>query len=178
MVRRHRPWSVVRTFAVWIAMGFTLAILLAFALPLAFGDRSYVVRSGSMTPTIRTGDVVVVKPIPALSANVGDIITFEDPHGRLISHRARWIHRVGNQLQFTTQGDANSGQEHWQVRADGRIGRVLYRVPKLGFGIVRLQTTAGRVGLIIVPALVLAASLLRGIWRRERDEEVVDALAA
>jgi signal peptidase len=156
----------LRRVAVWAVMAFILAVLLASAVPLAVGARSYVVRSGSMTPVIRTGDVVVVRSIAVSSAKVGDIVTFKDPGGRLITHRARWIHRAGGQLEFTTQGDSNTGQEHWRAPADGRIGRVSYRIPMLGFVLVRAQTTAGRVGLIIVPALFLAISLLRTIWRR------------
>jgi signal peptidase I len=159
-------------------MSFVLAILLAAAAPLAIGDRSYVVRSGSMTPAIDTGDVVVVKPIASLEARVGQVVTFKDPDGsgRLISHRARAIHREGNQVKFTTQGDANTGQEHWSVPVTGKVGKVLYRLPKLGFAVVWTGTPAGRLGLIAIPALLLGLSLLAGIWRSRPEEEVPDEL--
>jgi len=178
MLRPRRDWRPLRVFAFWTGLSFVVAALLASAVPFAFGDRSYVVRSGSMTPAIATGDVVVVAPISPHSARVGDIVTFDDPHGRLISHRVRWIQRTGSRVRFTTQGDANTSQEHWQVRSDGRIGRVVYRVPKLGLAIVRAQSTPGRVGLIVVPALLLAASLLRAIWRRGPDSEVAGDVAS
>ena len=51
--------------------------------------------------------------------------------------------------------------------ASGRIGRVMYRVPKLGFVVVRVQSPAGRFVLIIVPALLLGFTVLRKIWRAE-----------
>jgi signal peptidase len=147
-------------------IGFVLTILLFSVLPLAFGDRSLVVRSGSMTPAIDTGDVVVVRPIAPASARVGDIVTF-DNHGKLTSHRVRATGRSGEDMLFTTQGDANTGQEHWKVPVNGRIGRVMYRVPKLGFVVVRVQSPTGRLVLIILPALLLACSVLRRIWRGE-----------
>ena len=51
--------------------------------------------------------------------------------------------------------------------ANGRIGLVTYRVPKLGFVVVKVQSPAGRFVLIILPALLLGLSLLRRIWRGE-----------
>jgi signal peptidase len=157
----------LRLFLTWATAAFVLAILLSAALPLALGDRSLVVRSGSMTPAIRTGDVVVVRPIAPAVAKVGDIVTFQDPDGsgRLLVHRVRAVVGHGKRFSFTTQGDANSTQEHWQVAAGGTIGSVVYRVPKLGFAASWISTPAGRIGLIVVPALLLACSMLSGIWR-------------
>jgi signal peptidase len=157
-----------RLFITWLLGAFVLALLLSAALPIAFGDRSMVVRSGSMTPAIRTGDVVVVAPISPDQAQVGDIVTFQDPDGsgRLLVHRVRAVVRQGHQYSFTTQGDANTTQEHWRVPVDGTIGSVAYRVPKLGFAASWIGTPAGRIGLMVVPALALAISLLSGIWRR------------
>jgi signal peptidase len=163
----------LRLFGTWVLGSFVLAVLLAAALPLAFGSRSMVVRSGSMTPNIRTGDVVVVSPISPSEAGVGDIVTFQDPDGsgRLLVHRVRAITRDGEgKYAFTTQGDANTTQEHWRVPAGGTIGTVAYRLPMLGFAVSWIGSPAGRVGLMIVPALALAFSALAGIWRRRPEE--------
>lgn len=158
---------LVRLFVVWTLGAATLALLLSAALPLAFGDRSMVVLSGSMAPAIETGDVIVVEAIAPAEAEVGDIVTFQDPDrsGRLLVHRVRLITRHQGRDSFTTQGDANTTQEHWQVSRDGTIGRVAYRVPQLGIGVTWIGSPIGRVGLIIVPALLLAASVLTRIWR-------------
>jgi signal peptidase I len=157
----------LRMLLTWTVSAFVLTLLLSTALPLALGARSMVVRSGSMTPAIRTGDVVVVRPIAPGEAKVGDIVTFQDPDGsgRLLVHRVRAIVRHRNHDSFTTQGDANTTREHWNVPVDGTIGTVAYRVPLLGFAVSWISAPVGRVGLIIAPALLLAASLLLGIWR-------------
>jgi signal peptidase len=173
------PASRTRTFvrcvglgALWTAGAFILFLLLAGAAPLALGDHSYVVRSGSMTPTIETGDVVVAQQIEPLSARVGQIVTFKDPDGsgRLLSHRVRAVHRNGTDVSFVTQGDANTGQERWNVPVDGQIGRVLYRIPKIGYALVWTQVPGGRVGLIVIPALLLVGFALSRIWRSPREE--------
>jgi signal peptidase len=159
-----------------IVSGFVLVVLLAATVPTAFGDHTFVVRSGSMTPAIRTGDVVAVRGIPATAARVGDIVTF-DNHGKLTSHRVRSIVPRGDKLQFVTQGDANTGQEHWQVAASGTIGRVVDRVPMLGFVVVQVRSTLGQLLLIVLPALALGVLVLRRIWSTEPAPEEPDALA-
>ena len=163
----------LRAFLTWAVASFVLAVLLAAALPLAVGGTSMVVQSGSMTPAIRTGDVVVVRPIAPTEAAVGDIVTFKDPAGsdRLLVHRVRAISRSGNDVEVITKGDANSTQERWKVAADGTIGTVAYRVPALGFAVGWIGSPAGRIGLVIVPALLLAAMLLMRIWRPRIDPE-------
>ena len=156
--------------------GFVLAILLSSVVPLAFGDRSLVVRSGSMHPAIDTGDIVAVHPIAPASARVGDIVTFKN-HGKLTSHRVRAIERKGANVVFTTQGDANSGQEHWSVPRDGRIGSVSTACRSSASSSCKVQSPAGRFVLIILPALLLGFSLLRRIWRGEPSAEGHDELA-
>lgn len=165
----------LRTFLTWAIGGFVLTVLLAAALPLALGGTSMVVRSGSMTPAIRTGDVVVVKPIAPTEAAIGDIVTFKDPagSGRLLVHRVRAISRTGGEVEVVTKGDANSTQERWKVAADGTIGTVAYRIPALGFAVGWIGSPAGRIGLVILPALLLAAMLLMRIWRPRVDPEGV-----
>jgi len=157
----------LRLFLTWAVSAFVLALLLAAALPMLLGATSMTVLSGSMTPAIRTGDVVVVRPIAPTDAEIGDIVTFEDPDGsgRLLVHRVRAISRSGDEVEVITQGDANTTQERWKVAASGTIGTVVYRVPLLGFAVGWIGSPAGRVGLIIAPAMLLMALLLARIWR-------------
>jgi len=161
----------LRAFLTWALGGFVLTVLLSAALPLALGGTSMVVRSGSMTPAIRTGDVVVVRPIAPTEADVGDIVTFKDPAGtdRLLVHRVRAISQSEGQVEVITKGDANTTQERWKVAVDGTIGTVAYRVPALGFAVGWIGSPAGRIGLVIIPALLLATMLLMRIWRPRLD---------
>lgn len=165
-------FDFLKPLALWTIGGFVLTAMLAAALPLALGDRSYVVRSGSMSPAVDTGDVVVVEPIAPLDAEVGQIVTFENPeaNGDLTSHRAIMITQRGDNVRFTTKGDANTGTEQWRVPIESQIGKVLYRVPMLGFVSVWIQTPVGRVALVIIPALLLAATALARIWGHGRVE--------
>jgi signal peptidase I len=157
----------LRLLVIWVVVGVVFGTLLAATAPLAIGDRSFTVLSGSMTPAIETGDVVVTEPISPLSARVGDIVTFLDPEGtgKLFSHRVQSVHSEGAEVEFVTRGDANTSTEHWNVAADGDIGRVVYRLPKLGYALAWSGSGPGRIALFVVPALLLCGLGLARIWR-------------
>ena len=152
--------------------GVAVGLLVAIAGPIAIGWRPFTVMSGSMEPAIDTGAVVVTEPIAPLEARVGDVVTFADPHqpGRLISHRVRLIRARGDKASFVTKGDANNVQERWSVRTDGRIGRVVYHVPRVGYLAVAAARPSGRLALVAIPALLLAVFELVKIWRPARRE--------
>ena len=152
--------------------GLAAGLLLAAGAPVLFGYHSFTVMSGSMEPAIATGDVVVDRPIPPLEARVGDVVTFSDPHtsGRLITHRLRRVQARGRTAQMVTKGDANNTVERWTVAADGRIGRVAFRVPKLGYALALTRTCYSQLLLVALPALLLGAYELVRIWRPRRDE--------
>ena len=105
----------------WIVLGTFGGLVLAVGLPNAFHAKSLTVMSGSMEPTIGTGDVVVARQTSPMDVRVGDIVTFRDPleHDRLITHRVREMHVEGDTVVFVTKGDANTGVEHWALPKEG-----------------------------------------------------------
>ena len=97
--------------AVWTVLGFAVTIaVVAVAAPVALGWRPLAVLSGSMTPTLRTGDEVIVRPVRAESLRIGDVVTFPDPSrdGVLVTHRVRALRIVDGTAHVTTRGDAGS----------------------------------------------------------------------
>ncbi len=64
-------------------------------------------RGGSMSPFIRTGDVLTVTKTNLENLRFGDVILFMEPYGRLLAHRLVRIKRTaeGHPL-FRTRGDA------------------------------------------------------------------------
>jgi len=151
----------------WIGLGLLFGTLFAAVAPQLGGYRSFTVRSGSMTPAIETGDVVVTKTISPLAARVGDVVTFVDPEGsgKLFSHRVQSVRAVGEEIAFVTRGDANTSTERWRVPGDGSVGRVAYRIPKIGYALSRIDSGPARLALIAIPALLLLWAALVRIWR-------------
>jgi signal peptidase len=170
---RRRRASALRSLvsvALWAGLGLVVIVGAAVLVPIAFQLRPYTVLSGSMEPAIATGDVVLTETIAPGRARVGDVVTFRDPsrERRLITHRVRSIRIARGVAEVVTRGDANQAPERWTVAADGRIGRVVYKVPRVGRLAAAGGTPPGRILLIVVPAVILGAAELRRVWRPAR----------
>jgi signal peptidase I len=161
---------LILRLAVAAILGFVGVLGLSLAVPRVLGYQVFTVLSGSMEPTLGVGDIVVEAPLSPRDARVGDVITFRSPENqaRLVTHRVVHVRASGDTVSFETRGDANSGREHWSIAADGVLGRVSYHVPKLGYLTNRLGSRFGRLGLIVVPALLLGLYELKRIWRPAR----------
>jgi signal peptidase I len=162
--------------ASWMAWGLLIGLVCAVTIPALFGLKPMTVLTGSMRPTIQPGDMVVDQPIPATEIKVGDIVTYQDPDGsRTITHRVRSISISGGQAHVVTKGDANNTVEKWQIPIAGKVGRVAYTVPKIGYPVTWSHTPSGRIALISIPALLLAIWALLKIWRSDGGETEPEA---
>lgn len=163
--RRQVIW--LATLLAWATLGAGAALGVAVAAPVAVGWRSLAVLSGSMAPTLQTGDEIVIRPVAPLALRVGDVVTFNDPsRGHvLVTHRVRDVRVAGAAVHVVTRGDANGGSERWSVAAGGRVGRVAYRLPKVGYVTVAAGGPLGRLLLVVVPAILLGACEIWRVWR-------------
>lgn len=141
------------------------------ALP-AFDARLLVVTSGSMAPTIATGDAVVTVDAPPEAIGVGDVIAF---HGygreRLTTHRVISRHEVDGRLHFRTQGDANATPDANLAPAEGVAGRVAMTLPAAGRPLLALTSPTARMLLLVLPAVVIAALEVRDLLRGRPDPQ-------
>ncbi len=113
----------------------TAALVLALLAVMALGyglidNRWYRVVSvegGSMQPSIRPGDaIVLVRPPERLS--VGDVVTLQ-ANDTLVTHR---VVEVATDGSFATQGDANQTADDWTGVDIHVVGRVALTIPRLG----------------------------------------------
>lgn len=172
----RRSFVVARgigSFLAWTVAGLAGGVALALLIPLAFNARPLTVMSGSMEPTIHTGDVVVAREIAPLDARRGDVVTFRDPErgGLLVTHRVRSMSRDGDKVTFVTKGDANNSSERWRVGTNDEISRTMYRIPALGRVLAFSHTRQGILMLVLLPLLALGALEVASIWRSDDDEE-------
>lgn len=155
----------------WIASGFGVVIvgivLLVSIGPKFLPYQTYFVRSGSMSPTFDTGDLIVLSKADAATLDKGDIITFERPDrpGTLITHRIHTVESTDTGKVFVTKGDANNDVDSWKVPAAGDGWKYNFRTPKLGFVFGYLGTQQARLALLIIPAVILGALSLIDIWK-------------
>jgi signal peptidase I len=142
-----------------------VAALVAVGCGLAYawsqGVRFYAVESGSMSPAIAEGSLVVDAPTTGTTTyQVGEIITFHPTPGYTVTHRVVAIDASG----ITTKGDANTTDDIGQIPPASVVGQVIVVVPYGGYVAAFFRQPAGIFALILlVVALYVAWELLRGI---------------
>ena len=110
---------------VTIASVMALVSLLALgAFAWSTGVRFYAVDSDSMSPSFRTGALIVDLPTtPATAFRVGDVVTFHPTPGYTATHRITAIGVAG----ITTKGDANSSSDVGFIQPDMIVGLVAFQ---------------------------------------------------
>lgn len=97
--------------------------------------------SGSMSPKIDKGDVVIVKRLKdseIYDIKVGDVLVY-NYDDRIIVHRVTKIIEVDGGLNFKTKGDNNDTVDSWQVKQDDVIGVVKFKIKYIGMPTVALN---------------------------------------
>lgn len=163
---------VARIVLTWALLTVVAALVLAVSVPQAFGFEALTVMSGSMEPSVATGDVVLNRVAAPLDVRVGDVVTFRDPQDetRLITHRVRSVRVTGDLAEFVTKGDANDTTEEWATPVDGTLGVVRYRIPRAGYLLAWMRLPWARFVFLVIPALLLGAVEIWRIWRPGRRE--------
>lgn len=141
----------------------------------------------SMLPTLQPGDLVVIVGVEAEDIIVGDIIVFQPPYrSEPIIHRVIAVEKIGGNIYITTKGDNNRVSLPDEIRfpASYVIGRVVYRVPYIGWILYFIQapvvTISGigeiKLGFILIVVLSLIYIIQDMVARRrtERYKEAED----
>jgi len=172
---RGRPGSTARRTALRSACRGVarLALVVASAalvagvvVPTFAGATPYTVLTGSMTPALKPGTLIVVRPVDAEQVSVGDVVTYQIRSGEpeVVTHRVVAVAVNGNgQRVFRTRGDANSVADERWVRPVQLRGKVWYSVPFVGRASTLMPGDVRRVLILSVVVLLLAyASLMFG----------------
>lgn len=150
-----------------------VALIVISILPIPGNYKLLIVESGSMEPAIKTGSVVVVKPVENYGAN--DIITFEDgKKDRTTTHRVVDTEVVSGKVYYITKGDANNAEDSKKVLESKIIGKVLTSVPYAGYIIAMAKKPIGFVLLVIVPcAMVILEEIgkIRKEVKKKKEEK-------
>ena len=150
----------------YVINGFFVVVFMCIVAILALwlmGYRPYVVKSGSMEPAIKTGSLVFVNSkYDYNKVEVGDIVAFKVNEDTLVTHRV--IAKKGG--MFETKGDNNDVSDGLTVRRNNFKGLTKFWIPTIGYFLIWLQTTRGR---ILIITLVLSLIILD--WLLNDDDE-------
>ena len=149
---KNKIISIITTVIINILLAFVITLVAGFAL----GFKFYNIITGSMTPTMPVGTIVVVKNIDMAQVEVGDVITFNQGTSR-ITHRV--VEKVvrGNNVTLYTQGDAAENQGSREtVTKNNFVGVVVFHVKGLGYVFETIKQNI----IIITVAVVLALFII------------------
>lgn len=131
---------------------------------------AYVVMSGSMLPQIKIKDIVVTKRVPEERLKVEDVITFISPDERLggitITHRIKekFYDDSIKGFYYRTKGDNNNITDPALVPYDNILGKVILKIPKLGYLQDILASKGTVIIVIIIPCLVIFSyDIMKGL---------------
>lgn len=158
------------------AVGFLILLIIvgAFVLQafpqLVGADHSLVVQSGSMEPAIKTGAVVFITQAPPEEVAIGDVITYSDDGGNLVTHRV--VDKISSTTSFRwiTKGDANEDPDAEPVYHPDYVGTVMFHIPLIGYIISFSQTRLGWGLMVVVPVMLLILSELWSLWKAGTTE--------
>ncbi|MFH1382489.1 MAG: signal peptidase I [Chloroflexota bacterium] len=116
----------------WIMTAIISVTIIWFSVGL-FPIQPSLIGSGSMSPAMEAGDVVVFAKISADKIKVGDVIGFRRPGKITVIHRVISIQETEGERLFVTKGDANDAPDPDPVIPDNVVGKVFLTVPKVGW---------------------------------------------
>ena len=140
---------------------------------------AYVVVTESMVPTIGVNDAIVVKRVKDNTLNIGDIITFSSNdvyyNGLTITHRVvgKQLGEDGNYL-YRTKGDNNVLEDTAIVNLDSIYGKVIIRLPKIGYVYMFISSPFGLIISVVTPVILVIVYECYRIYKtmRKRYAEV------
>lgn len=142
---------------------------------------AYTIVSPSMVPNINVLDVIITTRVSNPSKiKVGDVITFNSTDyrssGVTVTHRVKKVEKTSDgKYLFTTKGDANNTEDATRQPFSSIYGKVLLRLPKLGYIQYILSSVLGWVLLIIVPTvLIIGADIIKIIKTIKNDPNLKD----
>lgn len=142
-----------------------------------------IVLTDSMEPTIKSGDLILIKVTDFDDIEEGDIISFfesETQRTTTVTHRVKKIiyDNDGNKVEFITQGDANNIEDGDHVTRGKLIGVYKTRIPLLGSVAIFLKSTPGLIVAILVPLCLLVGYdvIRRKLYDKKNEEDTNELL--
>ena len=129
------------------------------------GYKAYVINTNSMEPTIKVGDIVIIKKVKVEKLNQGDVITFTQ-EGEVITHRITKIDVEESGTKYITKGDNNNTEDTIKVEHEDILGKEILTIPQLG---KVMQLLNNKIILLIIILIILIWAFIR-IQKKEKLE--------
>lgn len=148
-------------------LGFLLMIIY---IPKLFGYQTFYIESGSMSPEITRGSVVLEKKVDFEKIQEGDVLTFKNDAGtEYFTHRVIAIDEANK--MFKTKGDANKEADSAEISYYFAVGRVDFSIPGVGYIMEFLSSTVGKIVVACVYIAWIAIEIEIFVMKRKAPQE-------
>jgi signal peptidase len=180
---KHEQHKRIKLRYVGFCALFALLLFMKYVVPMipslrSIGGRVMIVASGSMSPFLNMGDIIILSGTSPESVKVGDLITF-DVAPRLqqqygypptVTHRVISIIAEENELYFQTKGDATAA-DPFTVPASDLVGIYAWKIPYVGLIFMFMQTIYGMALLASYITLDVAVDYGPMWWKKRQEKE-------
>lgn len=121
---------------------------------------SFLIVSNSMVPIFEKNDAIIVKRNSNDEYDIGDIISFVSNDfaikDSIITHRIiKKNVKESNSIVYTTKGDNNNVSDRNNVFNDMIYGKVIFKIPKVGYLKSMFLKPSNFIYAIVIPCLLL-----------------------
>lgn len=148
--------SKVIEFGLMAIMVIIIIRILVFHKSDIYGYKFYIIRSGSMEPTIHVLDAVITKKTDDI--NLGDIIAVNNSNS-IVVHRVVGVDTQNGETIYITKGDNNNTIDEGHIGKSNIEGRVVLTVPKVGKVIMFLKSHL--IIFVYIIAIIMVVILVR-----------------
>jgi len=154
---------LVSIFTIIVIIGCWYAIIVKMIfkidVPMVGGYSALIVLTGSMEPTIKAGEVIIIHEEDEYE--IGDILTYREGN-ILVTHRI--IDKT--ETTYTTRGDANNTNDP-AISKKTAVGKTIFHIPYIGSFILFIQTP---IGLFCVLAILIALKVMYTLIRTKNED--------
>ncbi len=150
-------FTIIVIIACWYAI--IVKMILKVDVPMVGGYSALIVLSGSMEPTIKIGEVIVIHA--QKDYKIKDILTYREG-GILVTHRIV----DETETTYTTRGDANNTDDS-PIKKTQAIGKTIFHIPYLGKAILFVQSP---IGLASVLAVLIGLKVMYSLIRTKQED--------
>ena len=155
-------------------LSFLVAIALVLVIsifPITGNIRFLTVLSGSMDPAIKTGSVVMIKPVKEYK--IGEVVTFitNTKNQQSVTHRIHDMKVEGGEVIYITKGDANNAPDQRELKKKDIIGKVLFSIPFFGYAVDFAKKPIGFALIIIIPTIAIISEEIIKIYNEIKKKK-------
>lgn len=149
----NKLFSVISVLIIFISV----VLLTVSIAPRFMGLKGYCVLTESMEPTIKKGSLVFAEKVSFDEIEIDNVLVFRDEGGDTgFTHRVTAIDK--EKKLITTKGDAGNTEDLYPTGYEYVAGRVVNKIPLLGYITMFLNETYGKITVAAVYVIWIAVA--------------------